>query len=304
MLPRIEIFAIYFGVLPEYFDFWLDGCKKNPRFNWNLIIDRPLATGYILPENVRVIISSLVEIEDIFKKSIDPKIFIRTPYKLCDFRPAYSHLLEPFSIKCDYWGHTDLDMVYGDLSSFWTPEVLSKHEKIFSEGHLALYRNSPIVNAAYKMRGGELFWKEVFETEANIGFDEEHGINSIMQAQGIPLFDSRRIIADMLPKYSSIVLNDRAMNKGCPIINRISGKMYVRDASRTAKNDTEVAYVHFQKRAMQKLADSVSAQGDYQVHEGGFKPLYKDEGRKIRIWSFPDRIAYMKMNLRNIRKAL
>ena len=303
-MPRIEIFAIYFGALPGYFDFWLDGCRKNPNINWNLIVDRPLATGDPVPDNVRVIISSLVEIEDIFKKSIGAQITIKTPYKLCDFRPAYSNLLAPFNIQCDYWGHTDLDVVYGDLSNFWTPEVLSNHEKIFSEGHLALYRNSPIANAAYKLRGGELFWKAVFETEANIGFDEEHGINSIMQAQAIPLFNSKRIIADMLPKYSSVVLNDSALNKGCPIIKRIAGKMYVGDASRTAESDIEVAYVHFQKRKMQNLDGTASAQGDYQVHEGGFKSLYKDAERQTRVWSFPDRIAYMKLSLRNIRKAL
>jgi len=56
----------------------------------------------------------------------------------------------------DFWGFSDLDLIYGDLRSYFSDErlrkykVLSTHERRIS-GHFCLLRNEPELNS--------LFWK-------------------------------------------------------------------------------------------------------------------------------------------------
>lgn len=37
------------------------------------------------------------------------------PYKLCDFKPAYGFLFPEIIKRYDFWGHGDIDVVYGNI---------------------------------------------------------------------------------------------------------------------------------------------------------------------------------------------
>ena len=50
--------------------------------------------------------------------------------------------------KC-YWGHCDVDLIWGDIRKFVTDDVLTKYKRIFSRGHCSIYENSSEVNAVY-----------------------------------------------------------------------------------------------------------------------------------------------------------
>jgi len=47
----IAIIAVHFGVLPNYFQLWLDSCGHNEKFNWLVFADADLSS-YAAPGNV------------------------------------------------------------------------------------------------------------------------------------------------------------------------------------------------------------------------------------------------------------
>jgi hypothetical protein len=94
--------------------------------------------------------------------------------KVCDYRCAFGLLYEDEAGDYDYWGHTDLDVVYGRVGHLLPDELLGEYD-IFSNhdtyvsGPWSLYRNDTIVN--------ELFteiedWQGYFENPATTGWVE------------------------------------------------------------------------------------------------------------------------------------
>ena len=39
---------------------------------------------------------------------------IEDAYKLTDFKPAYGEIFQDYIIQYDFWGFTDIDLIYGD----------------------------------------------------------------------------------------------------------------------------------------------------------------------------------------------
>ena len=107
------------------------------------------------------------------KKKIGFDVCIPSPYKLCDFKPAYGFLFEDYIQDYEYWGHCDCDLVFGDLETLLTPILKEGYDKIFAAGHLTLYRNTAENNRRFMkpLRGREIY-KEAFTTNKIYVFDE------------------------------------------------------------------------------------------------------------------------------------
>jgi hypothetical protein len=74
----------------------------------------------------------------------------------------------------DYWGYGDLDVIYGDIRRFYTPDVLT-HDVISSHthvlaGHFALLRNSPRIVSAYRQIPR---WRARLSSARHESFDEQ-----------------------------------------------------------------------------------------------------------------------------------
>ena len=48
-------------------------------------------------------------------------------------------ILEEYFSGYDYWGHSDLDVIYGDLTYFFKKFNLERYDKFLPLGHLCLY---------------------------------------------------------------------------------------------------------------------------------------------------------------------
>ena len=72
----------------------------------------------------------------------DFEITLSKPQKLCDYKCAYGVIFEDYIQDYDWWGHCDLDQIFGNLNMFVTEDMLRKYDKLFSLGHLSLYKNS------------------------------------------------------------------------------------------------------------------------------------------------------------------
>ena len=93
---------------------------------------------------------------------------------LCDLKPALGFIHQSEIAGYDYWGYGDLDVIYGDIRRFYTPEILvhdviSTHGHIVS-GHFALLRTTPHVITAFQQIPR---WKARLSSARYESFDEQ-----------------------------------------------------------------------------------------------------------------------------------
>lgn len=265
---NVTLFAVYFGVLPNYFEFWLASCGKNINFNWVFITDQCIDSMNI-PSNVVVFREDFAEFIKFFEKRLDIKVdWPIDPYKLCDFKPVYYLLLEKYNIEADFWGHCDLDLIFGDLKKFLSENVLSAYDRIYSEGHLSIYRNSKFVNEVYRIPCKDLDWKRILESKKIHGFDEHNGVNLIWKSLDLR-FLKRSAAIDVHPGFSGLydVNPFNILFRQC--YKYENGKiLQVGVGVFGVKIVREYCYMHFQKRHV--VIDGVDSQADIFYLNGGF----------------------------------
>ena len=164
---KVVLIVPYFGALPNYFQIFLDSCKENPKFDWIVFTDDE--TEYDYPPNVHRIQMSFSACREMIQSSFDFEVTLTRPQKLCDYKCAYGYIFREYLTGYDWWGHCDLDQIFGNLSNFITEEMLGSYDKIGSLGHLSLYRNTPENNRIFMTTNR---YCEVFSTERGCGFDE------------------------------------------------------------------------------------------------------------------------------------
>ncbi len=152
--PSIIIIIPYFGRWPFWMPFFIESCRANQDVNWLLIGDCDQLK--CLPNNVQQRFTTFDDYCGFISARLGIHFRPSNPYKLCDLKPALGFLHEADVAEYDFWGFSDLDVIYGDLRAYFTRERLSRykllatHERRVS-GHLCLLRNVPEVN--------KLFWK-------------------------------------------------------------------------------------------------------------------------------------------------
>jgi len=161
----------YFGKLPQSTPMWLLSCKLNPTVNWLIMTDDK--TEYDYPENVKVIYCTFEEITQRIREHFDFEVMIDKPWRLCVFRPCYGEVFKKELEGYDFWGHCDMDLIWGDIRKYLTDEVLEKYDKIGFQGHSTLYRNTPENNARYKNNFDGVFnYRDAFSGKVKCCFDE------------------------------------------------------------------------------------------------------------------------------------
>ncbi|MBE6817021.1 MAG: hypothetical protein E7520_04890 [Ruminococcaceae bacterium] len=176
----------YFGKFPKYMKLWLMSTGCNPTVDFLIFTDDK--TEYDYPENVKVTYMSFDEMKSKAQSVFDFDICLEKPYKICDFRPAYGQIFKSELEGYDFWGHCDIDLIWGNIRKFYTDEILNQYERIGFNGHSTLYRNTPEVNARYR-HISEKFenYIEVFSTDRGYAFDEPY-MQSIYEERGIPVY--------------------------------------------------------------------------------------------------------------------
>lgn len=247
----IKVIAMYFGKLPDYFNLWLKSCEHNKGIDFLVITDD--TTKYQLPQNVEIHITSLDDIKTLINKKVGVKVNFDRPYKLCDFRPAYGIIFDNLLEGYSFWGHCDLDMIFGDIRGFITNDILREYTKILNRGHFTLYKNNHEVNNYFKLEHEELDYIEVFESSSNYIFDEWAGIHKILKKYGIPQYH-KEFIADINPKIGRLTCTAIVNYKKQAFIWK-DGKVFQYYNEDEELKYKEVAYIHFQKRNMTVIDD-------------------------------------------------
>ena len=186
---RIGFIVPYFGKLPSYFQTFLDTCRTNPGVDWLIFTDD--TTAYDYPSNVHVVEMSFAGCRQLVQEHFDFPITLHTPHKLCDYKPAYGFIFQDYLRGYDWWGHCDIDMVLGSLGDFLTDDLLARYDKIYTMGHMTLYRNTPENDRVFMSDWQDRpRYREVFTTERGCIFDEwvPGSINDIYMEKGLPMY--------------------------------------------------------------------------------------------------------------------
>ena len=205
----------------------------------------------------------------------DFEITLSKPQKLCDYKCAYGVIFEDYIQDYDWWGHCDLDQIFGNLNMFVTEDMLRKYDKLFSLGHLSLYKNSYKNNRIFMGKiEGKIRYKEVFVTERGCGFDEwlPGNVNDIYMQTNSPIM-LENIGADINPYKTSFETVSFDINERCYKSNLIrnsifevaKGHLFQIYSVNGELHTREFPYVHLQKRKMRDLRKNKNSDNYYLI---------------------------------------
>ncbi|MFT3749707.1 MAG: hypothetical protein QM768_15375 [Agriterribacter sp.] len=166
------LIILYFGKWPNWFNIFLQSCEQNQTIQFIIFTDCSTPSQH--PANTLFIPFTLENFNDLATRKLSVEINIERGYKICDLRPAFGIIFEDYLSRYVFWGHTDIDIIWGDVSQFITEDLLSKHDiitsrKNFITGHFTLYRNTKTINELF-LKSKD--YKKVFTSERSLCFDE------------------------------------------------------------------------------------------------------------------------------------
>lgn len=269
-MTSICIIACYFGNLPEYYKFWYNSCKNNKTINFIFVTDQMDSTT---DQNIKIINMNIEQLEKLARKKLSMNnIWLKKPYKICDFRPAFGNIFEDYLKEYDFWGHCDIDQIFGNVREFITEKLLKENDRILKNGNLSLYRNNNKINNLYKEKGSIYSYKKVFTTKENYAFDEFTGINRIIKKNKINCY-YKNFFADIDPKYTRFKLVDGENFKN-QVFYYKNGEVYRAyiDDDFNIKED-KYSHIHFQKRKMS--INDKKIENEFYITKDGF--ILKDK---------------------------
>jgi Family of unknown function (DUF6625) len=180
--PSIRLVVPHFGARAAYFPLVVRSMAANPDVSWLLLTEQPVPDA---PPNLTV---QLCEFEDFTKRVrsvFDFEILLDRPYKTCDFRPAFGEIFADELAGYDFWGHSDLDVLFGQIREH-LPVAAFEADKILFNGNFSLYRNTAEIAGWYRHEVGKVSYRDAMTNPAAMHFDEWAGIYYIVEDLGAP----------------------------------------------------------------------------------------------------------------------
>lgn len=173
MNKSIALIILYFGKIPWYFDYFMHSCRYNLRVHFIIITDDD-SYDQKAPDNIFIIHKTFEEVKNIISEKLQMDVAFDDPYKLCDFKPAYGFIFSDLVKGYDFWGYGDIDIIFGNIRSFITDDILNEYDVIslrhdFLIGNFSLFRNIEKVN---KLFTHSRDYKKVFTSPMHHCFDE------------------------------------------------------------------------------------------------------------------------------------
>jgi hypothetical protein len=152
-MKKIGIIIPYFGALPEWFPYFQDTSTYNKELHWFLFSDHQIP--HERKPNFTFSLLQKQDFVDLVRKKTGFNVNIDSPYKLCDFKPLFGKIFEDFLMGFDFWGYSDVDMVYGNVSRFITNKLFKNYDIIstyhgYLSGPFSLFRNCEAINTLHK----------------------------------------------------------------------------------------------------------------------------------------------------------
>lgn len=162
------------GPFPWFFKFFLKSCESNPTVDFFIFTDNIL--DYSVPDNVKIIPLQLTDFNRLASEQLGFTIAVEKPYKLCDYKPAFGIIFSSYLESYDFWGITDLDVIYGRIREFMTDDLLDEFDIIcvrhdFITACCMLFKNNGYINNLFKKSKD---YHLIFTSQKNYAFDESN----------------------------------------------------------------------------------------------------------------------------------
>jgi hypothetical protein len=170
---KIALIIPYFGKYPEWIDLYFYSCQQNKTIDFYFFTDSKIPEKHA--DNLYFQQISFTD----YCKTASEKLGIdfspKSAYKLCDLKVFYGFLHQDLLKNYDFWGFGDVDVIWGNIAKFYTPEMLEKYD-VFSthadrvSGHLAILRNNKKYRElCFKIKD----WKTKLAAQNNFVLDEQ-----------------------------------------------------------------------------------------------------------------------------------
>ncbi len=198
------------------------------------------------PDNVHQVRMSLDAFQERCQQHFDFPLALGSAYKITDLRPAFGEIFADELRGSDFWGHSDWDVIFGDLRHTFTDDVLDTFDKLLVRGSLALYRNIGRMNSLYRTEVPGANYREVFSSpRLDLHFDEWGGIWKILQATSTPVWNEP-VVFDVNPFKIRPRANDTTYLN--PVYRWERGAVF--ESEGVSGQVTQGAGIHLQKRRM------------------------------------------------------
>ena len=210
MIKKIFLLP-FFGKYPDWLDQWVANMERL----------KPMEYDYIIFSNLELFKQRVRD-----KLGIEPRI---TPgeSKIWDYRPMLGVLFEEEIKGYDFWGHTDFDVVYGDISKFEPDltklDIWSNHYDYIC-GFWTLYRNNEKINNLFRKTAD---WKEILANPIATGWVEKGYTRTV---------DLHHNMSDIERLYTFLQAKNQSIDNN---INYKDGKLY--------DGDLEIMAYHFRR---------------------------------------------------------
>ncbi len=194
---KVGILYVYFGKWPWFFHFFLKSCSYNLNITFIIITDLQPPKDY--PENVKFIFKTFSEIKAIASQKLGFEVSLSSPYKLCDYKPLYGFLFDEILKEYDFWGHGDIDLIFGRIDHFINDKILNRYEVIsvrhdYPTGFFMLFKNNKKINELFKKSKD---YVSIFSSNKHFSFGECN-FQHLLLMKGIDIFDTNASIESMM----------------------------------------------------------------------------------------------------------
>lgn len=244
-MKSIVLIIPYFGKLPSYFPAWKASALNNPTVDFLFFTDIDELQD---EQNIKTQHLSFEDFKLLIQNKFDFPICLEKPYKLCDYKPTYGYVLQDYIKGYDFWGHCDIDLIFGDIRHFITDEILKNHRKILEHGHFTLYHNDEDTNTVFmRCPGyGDYDYKKAFSSDESMYFDEFLGTMLIFRKERISTYYNTEAVFQVDSQVKSFQC--AAEKKYNIIFEYYKGKLYYITGSAEKSQKKEIMYAHFLKR--------------------------------------------------------
>lgn len=161
----------YFGKFPKWFNLYLYSCShvKNIDFYYFTDCDIPTKTY----SNTIFKSMTFSEYCKLVSEKLNVDFHPKSPYLLCNIRPFLSEIHSDIVKNYIFWGYSDTDLVYGDMSFLLNDYNLNKYDVITTHservaGHFTIIKvNSKYDKIGFKIKN----WQKKI-TSDTAGLDE------------------------------------------------------------------------------------------------------------------------------------
>ena len=128
MKNKIAIIVVYLGEFPRLFDLTKKTAKFNKDYDWLIFNDQ--YKDEFIDGNLRFIPSSLDDVNIRLFHALGGGVAINRPQKLADVKPLFGKMYAEYLEQYEWFGWSDLDVIYGNFNNYINDEVLDKNEFI------------------------------------------------------------------------------------------------------------------------------------------------------------------------------